>query len=356
MPVCEHVVSYRNGLQVMVKGLSLRDMGYCCGARVQVTDPTGNPANVPWVFVVSNDEHATLGCKNTPPPPWIQPAVRIQIEVWPPAAGGMPAGGLGEGVPARLGDPAPARPDAPTQATAMPQPRPELPARAIYAVDVGSPNGGLAWARLAPHVEQIPCGSTDYNLFLELLACDLRENLPVALGFEAPLFLPVAFTIGNLTRARDNEPAAFSAGAGACVTTIAIPLMALTLRHIRSKVDPPPRVSLDAERWLAPGSLCPNLLLWEAFVWGPSSHADVPNAAGLCEHVQDAATAVRAFVQWEAAAPRPPSNVTAQDPISTAGAALLWSELDNDIRLLHQQTLVLRPMQRMGGDVVPYVA
>lgn len=351
MPVRDHVVSYRNGPQVMVAGLRLQDMGYCRGAQVEITDPTGNPANRPWAFVVSNDEHATLVCKNPRPPEWIQPNVRIQIEVRPPAVGGVSAGVLAKGAPREVGDHASARPDVSTPESALPQPRPGLPPRVIYAVDVGAPGSGLAWARLAPHEGPIPVGSTDYDLFLERLARDLRANLPVALGFEAPLFLPVAPIIGDLTRARLNEPGPWSFGPGAYVATVVIPLMALTLRHIRSAVAPPPQVSLDATCWLASDALGSSLLLWEAFVWG-AGHAREPNAAGLRADVQDAATAVRAFVAWEAVEPREPSSVTAQDPISIVGAALLWSGLDTNLGLLHQQTLVLRPMQAMGIDVV----
>jgi len=353
MPVCEHVVSYRNGPQVMVAGLSLRDMGYCRGAHVQVTDPAGNPANLSWGFVVSNDEHATLVSRNPPPPAWIQPRVRIRIEVRSATGADVAPGVLGERAARPLSVPAPTRSDASPHEMALPEPRPGLPPRVIYAVDVGAPGSGLAWARVAPHSGQIPSGSTDYNLLLELLAHDLRSELPVALGFEAPLFLPVASAINDLTRARRNEPSSWSFGPGAYVTTVAIPLIALTLRHVRSEIDPPPRVSFDAERWLAPDAPGSNLLLWEAFVWGVA-HAREPNAAGLRADVQDAATAVRAFLQWEAAEPRQPSSVTAQDPISIVGAASLWSGLDNDVRLLHQETLVLRPIQAMGADVLPW--
>lgn len=312
---------------------------------MQVTDPTGNPANVSWGFVVSNDEYATLVCQNPAPPAWIQPGVHIQIEVRPPTGGEVPAGDLGEGVASPTGDSVATRPDASPRELAPPEPRPGLPPRVIYAVDVGAPGSGLAWARLAPRDGQSPCGSTDY---------DLRAELPVALGFEAPLFLPVASASCDLTRARHNEPGPWSFGPGAYVTTIVIPLMALTLRHIRSEFDPPPRVSLDAEQWLAPVPFRSNLLLWEAFVWG-AGKARAPNAAGLPADVQDAATALRAFVRWEATEPRPPSNVAAQDPISTVGAALLWSRLDSDLGLLHQPTLVLRPTEAMGADVVAYV-
>ena len=155
MPIRDHVVSYRNGPQVMVAGLRLQDMGYCRGAQVEITDPTGNSANMSWEFVVSNDEHATLVCRNPPPPGWIQPNVRIQIEVRPPTVGGA-AGALAKSAPRSPGDLASALPEVSTLELALPQPRPGLPPRVIYAVDVGAPGGGLAWARLAPHAAQIP--------------------------------------------------------------------------------------------------------------------------------------------------------------------------------------------------------
>lgn len=351
MPIRVHVISYRNGPQVMVAGLRLRDMGYCRGAQVEVTDPTGNPTNMSWKFIVSNDEHATLVCSNPPPPGWIQPNVRIQIEVRSHLARGE--GAVARRAASSPGDLDSARPGLPRLELALPEPGPGLPPRVIYAVDVGAPRGGLAWARLAPHAGRIPAGSTDYDLFLEQLVRDLRAGLSVALGFEAPLFLPVASTIGELTRRRHQEPGPWSFGPGAYVTTVVIPLMALTLKHLRSTVSPSPDVSLDPARWLAPNARGASLLLWEAYVWG-TGHAREPNASGLPADVQDAATAVRAFAAWEAGEPRQLSSITANDPISTVGAALLWSGLESNLELLHQQALVLRPMHPMGNDVVRY--
>src|SRR4051794_32547867 len=89
MSIVVHNVSYRNGSQVMVAGLNppLRGLGYCRGAHVQVSDPAGDPAKAPWIFVVPNDEHATLVCRNPPPPAWIQPGVPIRIEINSPTGG-----------------------------------------------------------------------------------------------------------------------------------------------------------------------------------------------------------------------------------------------------------------------------
>ena len=44
------------------------------------------------------------------------------------------------------------------------------------------------------------------------------------------------------------------------------------------------------------------------------------------------------------------------DPISTAGAAVLWSGLGIDPGLLHQQTLVLRPLNYLGAGVEAHVS
>lgn len=49
MAIREHVVSYRNGPQIMVAGLKLKGLGYCRGAHVQVTDPSGNAASTPSI-------------------------------------------------------------------------------------------------------------------------------------------------------------------------------------------------------------------------------------------------------------------------------------------------------------------
>ena len=65
----------------MVAGLKLALMGYGRGARVSVRDPKRTPGHQPWEFVVANDEHATLVCRDPLPPQWIQPGVMVLIEV-----------------------------------------------------------------------------------------------------------------------------------------------------------------------------------------------------------------------------------------------------------------------------------
>lgn len=84
MIIVEHTVSHRNGAQVMVAGLKLAQLGYRRGARVILRDPTGRSENRPWEFVVANDEHATLVCRDPLPPDWIVKGVRVSIEISEP--------------------------------------------------------------------------------------------------------------------------------------------------------------------------------------------------------------------------------------------------------------------------------
>ena len=231
MPVADQRVSFRNGSQIMVKGLQLRErLGYCRDARVQVTDPDSDPNNEPWVFIVPNDEHATLACETPTPPAWIQPGVLIRIEVDLPVAG---AGSTRHAeIPNRLEAAA-----AVVDASAGDLSLEPLAPHVVYAVDVGAVGAGLAWARLASHTANTVCGSMNFGHFLDLIVQDLRGNLPVALGFEAPMFLPVASAFGDLTRARTREPAAWSFGAGAYVATVGIRSRILTDVLVNGRAD-----------------------------------------------------------------------------------------------------------------------
>lgn len=59
---------------------------------------------------------------------------------------------------------------------------------AIGVIDVGSPKGGkLGWAILAPGVE--PALGSDLDAFISAMGT-LGATWPLAIGFEAPLFIP----------------------------------------------------------------------------------------------------------------------------------------------------------------------
>jgi len=170
---------------------------------------------------------------------------------------------------------------------------------------------------------------------VQLLAEDLLADRSVALGFEAPLFVPLPATAADLGRARDggrNRP--WSAGAGAAVTAYAAQQVAWVLNALGQLIGARPlRVGLDSAAWIL-GDL--DLLLWEAFVSGAAK-----DRASTDPHVDDARAAAREFLQrFQEGAVR--SDVTAPVVFSLAGAAVLRAGLSTDMDLLSQAPVVVR--------------
>ena len=224
-----------------------------------------------------------------------------------------------------------------------------------YAFDVGSPKTGLAWARVSMTGPGSAHGGTDLDVAIDAVAQDLSAGRSIALGFEAPLFFPVGSDYRDLCLARTGErDRPWSAGAGAYVSAVAVPVIAWILRAIRDRGERRDvELARDYEAWA--DASAQSLLLWEAFVSG-EGHARTTNDHGMSEHIQDAATAACAFRAWFETKPRPGSAVTADPCISTVGAAALWSGWSTDLALLREPSLVLWPRHRLGEDVRQWVA
>jgi hypothetical protein len=83
------------------------------------------------------------------------------------------------------------------------------------------------------------------------------------------------------------------------------------------------------------------LFLWEAFVSGNAHDED---------HRRDAASAATYFLTHE-------ENLSAKaacradNPISLIGAAALWAGWSEDLSLLHDEVLVLKPPQAFEGEL-----
>jgi hypothetical protein len=216
----------------------------------------------------------------------------------------------------------------------------------VYAIDVGAPGGGLAWARATIEAAEPPETSRSIEACATAISADLRCGTPVALGFEAPTFLPVRLSAADLTKARDSESHPWSARAGTTCGVLLPVIAAWILRQVRESLAPTtyPRITSSPTEWEAHAGL----LLWEAMVVG-SGHARCASAAGLSEHEQDAATAVIAFQHWLSETnPRPASAVTATPRLATLGAAVLWSGWSADLGWLNAPFLVLQPREVHG--------
>ncbi len=93
------------------------------------------------------------------------------------------------------------------------------------------------------------------------------------------------------------------------------------------------------------------VLFWEAFV---SKGAHSPKTDDGTDHVRDAATAATAFDRCLVAgraAGNPVRVPPGTSPLSLAGLALLWSGWSDDVQLLSQDVLVVKPETPYRGTI-----
>ena len=201
----------------------------------------------------------------------------------------------------------------------------------VCVLDVGS-HAKLGWAMEGA----APRDGRDLDGCIAAVAAALAEG-PVALGFEAPLFVPYRNDPLALSRARDGEcppgrrPRPFSAQAGATVATIATVVAPYALRRLR-QAAPATRVTLD---WTVPMTGAGDLLLFEAFVTDQPAGRDDP-------HVADARLAARTLLSALRSG-RVLTSVRAEPCFNLLGAALLRTGWTSDLGVLAAPLLVVRP-------------
>ena len=215
--------------------------------------------------------------------------------------------------------------------------------RRIYAVDVGSTlKESFAWVRVNPERPGGRIGSRSIERLVEQLVADLRESRSVALGFEAPLFIPVPIAAARLSRGRDNEGSPpWSASVGLTVTSLGLHQAAWILRHVCEQCGNSVNFQVAPDAW-PPGPEATIVFCWEAFVSGPAKSET---------HIGDAATAAMAFLEHERRLVEA-TQVTAEHPLSLIGTAALWSGLAVGAGVLRTATVVLRPEERFKGAFV----
>ena len=139
---------------------------------------------------------------------------------------------------------------------------------AIYCADIGSiKRGNFGWAAV-DHTKQYD--GTDISGLVDNVVDVLCAGRKVALGFECPLWVPVAADPQDLTSGRvvdGNKP--WSAAAGASAMAAGLTETAWILLHIvqrlRERGRAVPRPYL---RWDESARSDLGVFLWEAFVTG----------------------------------------------------------------------------------------
>jgi hypothetical protein len=197
----------------------------------------------------------------------------------------------------------------------------------VVCIDVGSTTSGkFGWACSSGATGTTPSGVAQH------IAEALNSRGAVALGFECPLFVPLAEKETDLTRSRPGEgDRPWSAAAGLGALGVGITQVPWVLREVRRQLTRTCLAFLDWTTFRAAGC---GLFLWEAFV---------SDKAKRSTHVGDAEAAVQAFL---AALPEPPTvhRLGATSCVlSLVGAALIRTGWSNDLSLLGQPVLVIGP-------------
>lgn len=211
-----------------------------------------------------------------------------------------------------------------------------------YAIDAGSAaKGKFAWVSSRDRA----VWSSDIKSLAQSICDDIGSGGQVAVGIECVLFVPCPEEPSNLGKARKGECTpetgnkAFTASAGACATMTGLPSLAWVLRQVHAQ-QPDAKATT---RWQEFRDGKAKIYVWEAFVSGSEK------ASPKSDH-GDALLALDSFEQ-NLKGGSLQSRVTAENPISLAGALILWAGLAEDLRLLHEGCLVLRPMSSHPRDV-----
>lgn len=159
-----------------------------------------------------------------------------------------------------------------------------FPERYVVSIDMGSPkHDHFAW-----------CDSEgNLDLDIDVLGKKLLSKTYFAMGIEAPLFIPLRPNeLKRFTGARGkidgNNP--WSAGAGACVTSINLGFLASLLARIH-KENPHVAVTTNMEAWEKCGGNC--ILIWESFISGKDGSEE--SAKSINPHIADAQKALDLF-------------------------------------------------------------
>jgi hypothetical protein len=201
----------------------------------------------------------------------------------------------------------------------------------IFCADVGSVrSGNFGWARSEAETGSVAEYDTSSPTDLaEAVVFELHHGRPASLGFECPLFVPVPASDAALGAARHGEGnRAWSAGAGSGALTTGLVQVAWVLAAVRARC---PEEPLHLE-WQSFEANRQGLLVWEAFV---------SDSAKGKSHVEDATIAVAAFSR-ALPDPRTASKITAERPLSLAGAVAVWSGWLDSSEALHSAPLVIR--------------
>lgn len=203
----------------------------------------------------------------------------------------------------------------------------------ICVIDIGSPKlGNLGWCLFDIKKNQELTGNNLDELFPNLI--EASKTSGIILGLEAPLFVPLRPDLMESTRARKGEGRRpWSAGAGAQVLTINLPIMTYIFKHIYA-LKPDISYFLNNNGFSAqPGKV----MIFEALVSG----ADKGES-----HINDAQIMVSSCLPFSQSKRLPPSILEEENQteyFNLSAAALLRCGISDDLASLCSASPIYKP-------------
>jgi hypothetical protein len=194
----------------------------------------------------------------------------------------------------------------------------------VAVVDIGKLTN-LGWVVEGPSVNR---SGEDIDSCIEALADAIKVG-PLALGFEAPMFVPYGRKRSNLDEARKGErDRSFSAGAGACVLAKGLVIVPHILEGLRRSAQDARPTFKWRERLSGR-----DLLLFEAFV------THVGKSVG---HKECAELALKQFPKDSEKRAAFASAIDEPFTLNLLGAMLLRMRWTEDLTMLSEPCLVVR--------------
>ena len=208
----------------------------------------------------------------------------------------------------------------------------------VAVIDIGSPKvnpktkqNNIGWAIVG---DETSCGC-DLDKCIKALTRLLKAG-PLALGFEAPMFVPMRNKPVCLTSVRCGEGnRAFSASIGATALVASTVVVPYVLRNLKQAV-PDGTTTLNWHDWSRNLTEPRKMLLFEAFVTNQNKQTDA-------RHIEDAQLAAKELYTKLQNKEEIESSVTVDECFSILGAMLLRTGWTTDASVLSQSCLVVRP-------------
>jgi hypothetical protein len=210
---------------------------------------------------------------------------------------------------------------------------------AVFCADIGSvAKNNFGWAGILDQSEyrSLASGPNIAELTDEV-ADRLNSGVPVALGFECPLFVPISQDPARLTSARIGEGRrAWAAGGGSGALATGLTETVWILRRVREQLSSQVRAHRKAHiEWPPFANAGEGLFLWEAFV------SDAGKGQSTT-HAGDTEIAVQRFMESLPSPDASDAITSDKEAHSLIGAALLRTGWISDLAVLSKPCLVIK--------------